>query len=150
MTPEEKREATINLLSQLRELLEADDITVDEAETTLKKTLDLQPEPPTPPEVPKVPVGEVKKLPKNFCVDINGDHDNQERVTIRIPLKLMKLGISIPESMPGDVGSHLASAGLNLGAMGSLSDEEFYDAFAGLSIDISEGTGGETVHIYCQ
>ena len=75
-------------------------------------------------------------------------HDDEDNVDIRIPLKLMMLGVKLDGVMGEVPNEAISSAGIDLGSLSSLDESDFYDAIAGLSIDVNDGDS--TVRVYCE
>lgn len=127
---------------QVLQMLADGKITVEEAHRLLDKL--SEPPVPTPPQTPGTPT--TKREPKVLHIDVIEDDNNV--VSVKVPLKLIKLGVGLPEEMPGGVKTQLSSKGINLDRINELSDSDFYDAFSDLSIDIDDDN--EKVRIYCE
>ena len=128
---------------QVLQMLSDGKISVDEAHKLLDK---LHVSTPTPPPTPNVP--STRHLPKMLRIDVSEEDNNV--VNIKVPLKLLKLGVGLPDDLPGGVKSHLSSAGISLDNIGNLSDSEFLEAFEDLSVDVHDADDNTTVRIYCE
>jgi len=118
-------------------------VSVEEAQALLDKL-----NAPTPPTPPSPPVQTTNKKPKLLHVEVRGE--DTESVSIKVPLKLLRLAGTFPGNLPNGVNAHLEGAGINLANMNELSDEEFYEAFADLSIDVDVPDEKTYVRVYCQ
>lgn len=75
--------------------------------------------------------------------------DGDDIVDLKVPLKLVRLGVSIPKVLPDPAKEVMREQGVDLGELQSLSEEEFVDAISGLSIDIQSGSD-EKVRVFCE
>lgn len=134
-----------NETQQVLQMLADGKITVEEAHKLLDKLADALPVP-VPPQTPQTP--DAKAEPKVLHIDVSeNDHDV---VSVKVPLKLLKLGVGLPENMPEGVTTKLSSKGINLERISELSDSEFYEAFCDLSIDVDDPDDNSKVRIYCK
>lgn len=77
------------------------------------------------------------------CVD-----DEEDKVNIRVPLKLIMLGVKL-DGIMGDVPKEaISSAGIDLGSLSALDEADFYEAIAGLQIDVSSEES--SVRVFCE
>ena len=134
-----------NETQQVLQMLADGKITVDEAHKLLDK-LSSGPPVPVPPQTPQTP--SAKAGPRTMHIDVREKDSNV--VSIAVPLKLLKLGIGLPEHMPGGVKTKLSSQGINLDQISNLSDSEFYEAFSDLSINVDDPDDNSKVRIYCE
>lgn len=130
---------------QVLQMLADGKITVEEAHQLLDKLSTTVPVP-TPPQTPGTP--RTKREPKVLHIDVSEDDNNV--VSVKVPLKLIKLGVGLPEEIPGGVKTKLSSKGINLDRINELSDDDFYDAFSDLAIDIDDPEDKSKVRIYCE
>lgn len=76
---------------------------------------------------------------------VSGD---SEKVDIRVPLKLVRLGTKFSEFVPEPARDAIEGSGIDLSNLGEISDEEFYEAISNLRVDIEDDE--DTVQIYCE
>lgn len=87
-----------------------------------------------------------KKRPKFLRVLI---HDGEsEKVDVRVPLKLVKMGMASSEFVPEPARDIISSQGIDLSNLSGLSDEDFYEAFGALSVDIVDEDS--SVRVFCE
>lgn len=129
---------------QVLQMLADGKITVEEAHRLLDKL--SEPPVPTPPQTLGTPG--TKREPKVLHIDVSEQDNNV--VSVKVPLKLIKLGVGLPEEIPGGVKTKLSSKGINLDRINELSDTDFYEAFSDLSIDIDDPDDKSKVRIYCK
>ena len=134
-----------NETQQVLQMLADGKITVDEAHKLLDKLSNALPAP-IPPQTPQTPGS--RPEPKVMHIDVSEKDHNV--VSIKVPLKLLKLGVGLPEDMPAGVKTKLSSKGINLDKIGDLSDSDFYEAFSDLSIDVDDPEDNSKVRIYCK
>ena len=137
--------ASQNETQQVLQMLADGKLSVEEAYKLLDK-LSSKPSVPAPPQTPPTP--EPKSIPRSLHIDVSEQNNNV--VSIKVPLKLLKLGVGLPEDIPGGVKTKLSSKGINLDRISELNDSEFYEAFSGLSIDVDDPDDNEKVRIYCK
>ena len=75
--------------------------------------------------------------------------DGDDIVDLKVPLKLVRLGVNIPKVLPDPAKEVMREQGVDLGELQSLSEDEFVDAISGLSIDIQSGSD-EKVRVFCE
>ena len=87
-----------------------------------------------------------KKQPSFLRVIIK--EGETEKVVVRVPLKLVRLGQSFSSFMPDGVKEAIEGQGINFSELSELSDEEFMEAFADLQVDIEDKD--TTVRVFCE
>ncbi|MXW54237.1 MAG: hypothetical protein F4X44_02845 [Gammaproteobacteria bacterium] len=87
-----------------------------------------------------------KKRPKFLRVLIQ-DGDS-EKVDVRVPLKLVKLGMVSSDFVPQGVLDVVTEHGIDFENLSGLSDDDFYEAFGNLSVDIVDDDS--TVRVFCE
>ncbi len=76
---------------------------------------------------------------------VDGD---SEKVDVRVPLKLLRLGMPLAEAMPDGVRETISEQGIDLSKFADLDDDEFYDALGELRVDIVDDDS--TVRVFCE
>ncbi len=76
---------------------------------------------------------------------VDGDSD---KVDIRVPLKLVRLGAKFSEMVPEPARDAIAAQGVDLSGLGDISEDEFYEAIGDLRVDIEDGE--DKVQIFCE
>lgn len=100
--------------------------------------------------------GEEKKnsTPEFMYVKVSPKNEGGDRVSIKIPLKLLRAGMKLAAFMPNNVQekvqSHLNEKGVNidLSKMGKEHMDELLQTLSDFSVDV-DGEG-ESVKIYCE
>lgn len=87
-----------------------------------------------------------KKRPKFLRVLIQ-DGDS-EKVDVRVPLKLVKLGMVSSDFVPQGVLDAVTEHGIDFENLSGLSDDDFYEAFGNISVDIVDDDS--TVRVFCE
>lgn len=87
-----------------------------------------------------------KNRPKFLRVLIQ-DGDS-EKVDVRVPLKLVKLGMVSSDFVPPGVLDAVTEHGIDLENLSGLSDDDFYEAFGNLRVDIVDDDS--TVQVFCE
>jgi hypothetical protein len=75
--------------------------------------------------------------------------DGQDRVNIRVPLAFARSGSRLLSVLPSQVTERLASQGIDIGLLTSLSREDLEQALRELNVDIEKGDGRK-VRIFCE
>ncbi|HJN50640.1 MAG: hypothetical protein QGI68_19215 [Pseudomonadales bacterium] len=83
--------------------------------------------------------------PRFLRVEVNG---NDDRVDIRIPLKLISTGIKLQAMMPRGASEELESRGIDLREFSKMDTDELINALGELTVDVTGKK--ETVRIYCE
>jgi len=85
-------------------------------------------------------------------VDSQKEGRDRERVSIRVPLKLIRAGVRLKSLLPKEareqVDNALKDSGINLDNLSGESMDELIAHLTELRIDVEEP--GETVHIFCE
>jgi len=121
---------------QILEMLARGEITVDQADKRLAAVgADTTPK---------------RKKPRYLYIIIEKANETQDRVNLRIPIKLLAHGLKlaklIPAAVRGKVNGALAKCGMHF----TITDDnitDFIDALTDISVEID---GGEKVQIYCR
>ena len=87
-----------------------------------------------------------KKRPKFLRVLIQ-DGDS-EKVDVRVPLKLVKLGMVSSDFVPQGVLDAVTEHGIDFENLSGLSDDDFYEAFGSLRVDIVDDDS--SVQVFCE
>lgn len=87
-----------------------------------------------------------KKRPKFLRVLIQDGES--EKVDVRVPLKLVKMGMASSEFVPEPAREIISSQGIDLSNLSGLSDDDFYEAFGALRVDIVDEDS--TVQVFCE
>lgn len=128
---------------EVLKMLSEGKISIEEAESLLKQLSNERLDSTTAVEPYQEPT-DPRKL-KYLRVTV---HDEDSNVDVRVPLKLVMLGAKL-DGIAGGVGSDvLSESGIDLGKLSSLSEEDFYDAIAGLKVDVVDGDS--TVRVFCE
>ena len=124
---------------KILEMLQEGKITVDEAQRLIQHLS----RPATP--ITEVVLAEQKKL-SFLRVVVRGS--GNERVDIRVPLKLIRLGLSFSDHLPEKAKNAIVENGVDLSQLESLDEDEFLDAIGDLRIDVEDGE--DKVQIFCE
>ena len=76
---------------------------------------------------------------------VDGD---SEKVDVRVPLKLVRLGMPLAEAMPEGVRETISEQGIDLSKLSDLDDDDFYEALGELRVDIVDDES--TVRVFCE
>lgn len=76
---------------------------------------------------------------------VDGD---SEKVDIRVPLKLVRLGTTFGDFVPEPAKEAIQAQGIDLSNLANLSDDDFYEALGELRVDIVDDD--TTVQIFCE
>lgn len=71
-----------------------------------------------------------------------------EKVDVRVPLKLVKLGMVSSDFVPPGVLDAVTEHGIDFENLSGLSDDDFYEAFGNLRVDIVDKDS--TVQVFCE
>lgn len=133
-------------------LLAEEKVNVDEALRLLKRAnesvrmKETAQEPSSEPQPVAVARTSSNKRPKFLRVLI---HDgDSEKVDVRVPLKLVKMGMVYADFVPESARDIIASQGIDLSNLSGLNDEDFYEAFGALRVDIVDEDS--TVQVFCE
>jgi hypothetical protein len=91
-----------------------------------------------------------RRKPRYLYVLIEKSNETQDRVNIRIPIKLLAHGLKLAKLIPPAVREKINIALAKVGMNFRISEEnitEFIDALTDISVEID---GGERVQIYCR
>ena len=117
-------------------MLARGEITVDEADKLLASA-----PPGTAP---------ARRKPRYLYIIIEKANETQDRVNIRIPIKLLAHGLKLTKLIPAAVGEKINTALAKVGMNFRINEEnvaEFIDALSDISVEIDSG---EKVRIYCR
>lgn len=87
-----------------------------------------------------------KKRPKFLRVLIQDGES--EKVDVRVPLKLVKLGMVSSDFVPQGVLDAVTEHGIDFENLSGLSDDDFYEAFGSLRVDIVDDDS--SVQVFCE
>lgn len=71
-----------------------------------------------------------------------------EKIDVRVPLKLVKLGMVSSDFVPPGVLDAVTEHGIDFENLSGLSDDDFYEAFGNLRVDIVDDDS--TVQVFCE
>jgi hypothetical protein len=86
-------------------------------------------------------------FPKYLRVEINSSDD--DRVSVRVPLRLIRTGIKLTTMLPSETSAKLAAKGIDLSELGKLEGEDLVDALRDLKVNV-DSANGDTVRVFCE
>lgn len=129
---------------QVLDMLKEGKITVDEADRLIQQVAST--------EGDAYQTGESSHLPKarhpkflRVCVE-----DQDDTVDVRVPIKLLKLGLNVGQVLPEEHRSKIEEQGVDFASFKDLSNEELADALEGLSIDVNDASDSSTVRVFTE
>ena len=91
-----------------------------------------------------------RRKPRYLYIIIEKANETEDRVNIRIPIKLLAHGLILTKLIPAATGEKINAALAQVGMNFRINEEniaEFIDALTDISVEID---GGEKVRIYCR
>ena len=86
-----------------------------------------------------------KPMPKFLRVEV----DDGDRVSIRIPMFLVRTGIKLSTMLPSRVGRKLTENGIDLSQLSGLDGDELVQALRELTVDV-HSDDGDRVRVFCE
>jgi len=86
-------------------------------------------------------------IPKYLRVEVHSSKD--DRVSVRVPMRLIRTGIKLSTMLPKDTNAKLAAKGIDLSELGKLEGDELVEALRELQVDV-DSPNGDTVRIFCE
>ena len=124
---------------QILDMLSEKTISVEDAEKLMDKLNDQQ-------TTTLVPVSGNGKQPRYLRVEVHDDNDN---VSIQIPMALMRAGIKLGAMLPDSANQDLANKGIDLSQLSEMDIDELIAALAEFKVNV-ESNNDETVRIFCE
>jgi len=120
---------------RILEMLARGDINVNEADKLLARATETAP---------------ARKRPRYLYILIEKDNESQDKVNLRIPIKLLAHGLKLTRLIPPEVREKINLALVKVGMSFQITEDnimDLVDALTDISVEIG---GGETVQIYCR
>ncbi len=86
-------------------------------------------------------------FPKYLRVEVHSSKN--DRVSVRVPFRLIRTGIKLSTMLPRDTNAKLAERGIDLSELGKLEGEELAEALRELKVDV-DSPNGDTVRVFCE
>lgn len=88
-----------------------------------------------------------KPTPKFLRVEV--DARDGDRVSIRVPIFLVRTGIKLSTMLPSKVSRKLTENGIDLSQLSGLEGDELVQALRELTVDV-HSNGGDKVRVFCE
>ena len=124
---------------QILDMLSEKTITVEDAAKLMDKLNDRQ-------TTTLVPANGNGKQPRYLRVEVHDDNDN---VSIQIPMALMRAGIKLGAMLPDSANQDLANKGIDLNQLTEMEIDELIAALAEFKVNV-ERNNDEKVRIFCE
>mgnify|MGYP001311515396 FL=1 len=124
---------------QILDMLSEKTITVEDAAKLMDKLNDRQ-------TTTLVPANGNGKQPRYLRVEVHDDNDN---VSIQIPMALMRAGIKLGAMLPDSANQDLANKGIDINQLTEMEIDELIAALAEFKVNV-ESNNDEKVRIFCE
>ena len=95
---------------------------------------------------PELDTGERKSGPFKYLRVVV---DGSDKVNIRVPIGLIRTGITLTTLMPLSASKHLSEHGIDLSQFSNLDGDELMEALRDLKVDV-DSEDGDTIRVFCE